>query len=158
MAIRGVDFKWYDDFFLLMLATSVNYTIVFTFRVLMFIDNGLSTRMGLDFGWQQRYACFCGRVVVLSILVLLLYPFLWAWTVIGTLWFSSAKNCLPEVVKKWGFLIWLLFSYCGLFCIACLSLARSSFLHGGIFVILASSSTTEFGKFIGQCQWEERSR
>ena len=95
-----------------------------------------------DFGWQQRYAHFCGRVVVLSILVLLLYPFLWAWTVIGTLWFSSAKNCvcfipvlpfsvlfvnkllmhnainylqLPEVVKKWGFLIWLFFMTYDLF-------------------------------------------
>lgn len=47
-----------------------------------------------DFGWQQRYARFCGRVVVLSILSVLLYPFLWVWTVIGTLWFSSAKNCV----------------------------------------------------------------
>jgi hypothetical protein len=47
-----------------------------------------------DFGWQQRYARFCGRVVVLSILSLLLYPFLWAWTVIGTLWFRRAKDCV----------------------------------------------------------------
>ena len=47
-----------------------------------------------DFGRQQRYARFCGRVVVLSILSLLLYPFLWAWTVIGTLWFRRAKDCV----------------------------------------------------------------
>ncbi|KHN49013.1 E3 ubiquitin-protein ligase SIS3 [Glycine soja] len=127
MAIRGADFKWYDGFFLFMLATSVDYTTVFVFRVLMFVDNGLSAGMGLDFGWQQRYARFCGRVVVLSILVLLLYPFLWAWTVIGTLWFIRNHSALlPEVVKKWGFLIWLLFSYCGLFCIACLSLGKVS--------------------------------
>ncbi|TKY55193.1 E3 ubiquitin-protein ligase SIS3 [Spatholobus suberectus] len=147
MAIRGVDFKWYDGFFLSMLATSVvivainwkryhsctyplhiwivvDYTAVFVFRLLMFVDNGLAAGMGLDFGWQQRYARFCGRVVVLSILVLLLYPFLWAWTVIGTLWFSSAKNCLPEEGQKWGFFIWLLFSYCGLLCIACMSLGK----------------------------------
>ncbi|CAJ1943882.1 unnamed protein product [Sphenostylis stenocarpa] len=181
MAIRGVDFKWlvlsqlYDGFFLSMLATSVypftiqlldlpnlaavDYTTVFVFRLLMFVDNGLAAGMGLlaisklaiskirsndveihyileliqlwpplyvsrDFGWQQRYARFCGRVVVLSILVLLLYPFLWAWTVIGTLWFSSAKSCLPENGQKWGFLIWLLFSYCGLLCIACMSLGK----------------------------------
>lgn len=45
-------------------------------------------------GWQQRYVRFCGRIVVLSILILLLYPFLWTWTVIGTLWFTSAKNCV----------------------------------------------------------------
>ncbi|KAJ8753617.1 hypothetical protein K2173_022858 [Erythroxylum novogranatense] len=146
MAIRGVDFKWYDGFFLSMLATSViivafnwnryrlctfplhiwivvDYTTVFVFRLLMFIDNGLSAGMGLDLGWQQRYARFCGRIVVLSILSLLLYPFLWAWTIIGTLWFTSARNCLPEG-QKWGFLIWLLFSYCGLLCIACMSIGK----------------------------------
>ncbi|KAK9049173.1 hypothetical protein SSX86_031860, partial [Deinandra increscens subsp. villosa] len=67
---------------------------------------------------QQREARFCGRVVVLSILSVFLYPFLWAWTIIGSLWFSSAKDCLPEEGQKWGFLIWLLFSYSGLVCIA----------------------------------------
>ncbi|KAI3464071.1 hypothetical protein Pfo_020734 [Paulownia fortunei] len=141
MAIKGVDFKWYDGFFLSMLATSiiivainwkryhlctyplhiwivVDYTTVFVFRLLMFVDNGLASGMGLDLGSQQRYARFCGRIVVLSILALLLYPFLWAWTIIGTLWFTSARNCLPEEGQKWGFLIWLLFSYCGLLCIA----------------------------------------
>ncbi|KAK7350612.1 hypothetical protein VNO77_09427 [Canavalia gladiata] len=147
MADRGVNFKWFDGFFLSMLATSVaivainwkryhsctyplhiwivvDYTTVFTFRLLMFVDNGLASGMGLDFGWQQRYARFCGRVVVLSILALLLYPFLWAWTIIGTLWFINAKICLPGEGQKWGFLIWLLFSYCGLLCIACMSMGK----------------------------------
>ncbi|CAL1406485.1 unnamed protein product [Linum trigynum] len=147
MAIRGVDFKWYDGFFLSMLATSViivainwkryhfcthplhiwivvDYTTVFVFRLLMFIDNGLAAGMVLDFGWQQRYALYCGRVVVISILSMMLYPFLWAWTVIGTLWFTSARNCLPEEGQKWGFLIWLLFSYCGLVCIACMCIGK----------------------------------
>ncbi|KAL8091718.1 hypothetical protein AgCh_034107 [Apium graveolens] len=90
----------------------------------MFVDNGLASGMGLDFGWQQRYARFCGRVVVLSILSLLLYPFLWAWTIIGTMWFTSARSCLPEEGQKYGFLIWLLFSYCGLICIACMSIGK----------------------------------
>ncbi|XWS50973.1 hypothetical protein CRYUN_Cryun12cG0136600 [Craigia yunnanensis] len=147
MAIKGVDFKWYDGFFLSMLVTSViivainwqryhlctyplhiwivvDYTAVFVFRLLMFVDNGLAAGMGLDFGWQQRYARFCGRIVVLSILSLLLYPFLWAWTIIGTLWFTSARNCLPEEGQKYGFLIWLLFSYCGLLSIACISMGK----------------------------------
>ncbi|GFP95439.1 E3 ubiquitin-protein ligase sis3 [Phtheirospermum japonicum] len=124
MAIKGVDFKWYDGFFLSMLATSVDYTTVFIFRLLMFVDNGLAAGMGLDLGWQQRYAPFVGRIVVLSILVLLLYPFLFTWTVIGTLWFTRAKNCLPEEGQKWGFLIWLLFSYCGLVCIACICMGK----------------------------------
>ncbi|CAN4088268.1 unnamed protein product [Withania somnifera] len=145
--MRGVDFKWYDGFFLSMLATSiiivainwkryhlciyplhiwivVDYTTVFVFRLLMFVDNGLAAGMGLDFGWQQRYGRFCGRIAVLSVLALLLYPFLWAWTIIGTLWFTSARNCLPEEGQKWGFLIWLLFSYCGLLCVACISTAK----------------------------------
>ncbi|PIA40529.1 hypothetical protein AQUCO_02500320v1 [Aquilegia coerulea] len=141
MAIQGVDFKWYDGFFLSMLATSaiivsfnwsryhlcthplhiwimVDYTCVFVFRLLMFVDNGLAAGMGLDLGSQQRFTCFCGRIVVLSILSLLLYPLLWTWTVIGTLWFISARSCLPEEGQKWAFLIWLFFSYCILVSIA----------------------------------------
>ncbi|OEL35322.1 E3 ubiquitin-protein ligase SIS3 [Dichanthelium oligosanthes] len=113
------------------LVSRVDYTTVFIFRLLMFLDNGLAAGMGLDLGWQQRYARFCGRVVVLSVLVLLLYPFLWVWTVIGTLWFSTARGCvsshildLPEEGQKWGFLIWLLFSYCGLACIACVAVGK----------------------------------
>ncbi|KAI3971418.1 hypothetical protein MKW92_029197 [Papaver armeniacum] len=147
MAIRGIDFKWYDGFFLSMLAMSViivsinwkryhlcthplhiwivvDYTTVFIFRLLMFVDNGLAAGMGLDLGWQQRKTRFCGRIVVLTVLTLLLYPFLWAWTVIGTLWFTSARSCLPEEGQKWGFLIWLLFSYCGLVSIACMSMGK----------------------------------
>lgn len=49
-----------------------------------------------DLGWQQRYKRFCGRIVVLSFLVFLLYPFLLAWTVIGTLWFTRARNCVSS--------------------------------------------------------------
>ncbi|CAH1423337.1 unnamed protein product [Lactuca virosa] len=121
MTLRGADFKWYDGFFLAMLATSiiiiainwnhyhlcthplhiwivVDYSTVFVFRLLMFVDNGLASGLGLDFGRQQRHARFCGRVVVLSIL------------------------CLPEEGQKWGFLIWLLFSYCGLICLAGMSM------------------------------------
>ncbi|XP_042419912.1 E3 ubiquitin-protein ligase SIS3-like isoform X2 [Zingiber officinale] len=105
MAMRGVDFKWYDGFFLSMLATSiiivsinwkryhlcthplhiwivVDYTTVFIFRLLMFVDNGLAAGMGF------------------------------------------ARSCLPEEGQKWGFLIWLLFSYCGLVCIACISAGK----------------------------------
>lgn len=35
---------------------------------------------------------------------------------------------LPEQGQKWGFLIWLLFSYCALVCIACMSLGKVSFI------------------------------
>ncbi|KAL0847413.1 hypothetical protein Bca101_020659 [Brassica carinata] len=105
-------------------STSVDYTTVFVFRVLMFVDNALASRLGLDFGSQQRNIGFCGRVVVLSVLTLLLYPFLWAWTVTGTIWFTRAKSCVSEDDQKWGFLIWLMFSYCGLLCIACICVGK----------------------------------
>jgi len=55
-----------------------------------------------DLGWQQRYARFCGRIIVLSVLVLLLYPFLWVWTVIGTLWFSTARGCVSSHILYMG--------------------------------------------------------
>ncbi|KAJ7522021.1 hypothetical protein O6H91_19G079400 [Diphasiastrum complanatum] len=147
MSVRGFDFKWFDGFFLSMLGTSVivvsinwgryrrcnyplhiwivvDYATVFLFRLLMFVDNGLSFAMGLDVDPEQRRLCFCGRIVILSCLAFLLYPFLWAWTVIGSLWFTSAHDCLPEEGQKWGFLIWLLFSYCGLIAIACISASK----------------------------------
>nr|GEW91294.1 E3 ubiquitin-protein ligase SIS3-like [Tanacetum cinerariifolium] len=141
MAGRGVHFKWYDGFFLAMLAFSivmvllswkhynqctfplhlwivVDYGAVFIFRTLMFVDNGFAARMGLDFGRRQRDAYFLGRVVVLFILYVVLYPFLWAWTITGSIWFTNGFPCLPEKNQKWGFLVWLLFSYAGLSCLA----------------------------------------
>lgn len=89
----------------------------------MFADNAVTAGMGLDVGSQQRNARLCGRLLLLFILALMLYPFLWAWTVMGTLWFSKAKSCLEEG-QKWGFLIWLLFSYCGLLSIACFCIGK----------------------------------
>nr|GMC52692.1 E3 ubiquitin-protein ligase SIS3-like [Ipomoea batatas] len=49
-----------------------------------------------------------------NIVALLLYPFLWTWTIISTLWFMSARSWLPEEGQKWGSPICLLFSYYGL--------------------------------------------
>ncbi|XP_076913362.1 E3 ubiquitin-protein ligase SIS3-like [Bidens hawaiensis] len=141
MAIRGVHFKWYDGFFLSMLAFSIvmvllswkrynlckfplhmwiviDYAVVFVFRILMFVDSALADKMGLDYGRQQRDAYFLGRLVVLSILYVVLYPFLWAWSITGSIWFTSAHTCLPEKNQKWGFLVWLIFSYGGLICLA----------------------------------------
>jgi hypothetical protein len=63
-----------------------------------------------DLGWQQRYARFCGRIIVLSVLVLLLYPFLWVWTVIGTLWFSTARGCVSSLILDIGTTCVILYS------------------------------------------------
>ncbi|MCO5598104.1 hypothetical protein L7F22_052195 [Adiantum nelumboides] len=138
--------RWYDAFFLSMLAISavvvsinwdryrtctyplrvwiaVDYAVIFAFRILMFIDNGLASGLGPHMNNFQMMVRFNGRLVVLACLALILYPFLWAWTVIGSLWFTSARNCVSEG-QKWGFLVWLLLSYCGLICIACLSTGK----------------------------------
>ena len=95
---------------------------------------------------------FKRRVIVLSCLGLGLYPFLWAWTVIGCIWFTNSRNCvsngmnssaqyfvvyvshiwllriwqIPEG-QKWGFLVWLIFSYSALICIASLSTGKVYF-------------------------------
>ncbi|KAL3700902.1 hypothetical protein R1sor_018924 [Riccia sorocarpa] len=137
----------FDGFFLSMLATSVivvsvnwerynkctyplhiwivvDYATVFLFRIFMFIDNGLAAGMGPDASSEERDSRFKGRIAVISFLTFILYPFLWAWTVIGSLWFTDAKTCLPEEGQKWGFLIWLVFSYCGLICVACISAGK----------------------------------
>lgn len=146
MILNRLNIRWYDAFFLSMLATSaiivsmnwdryrtctyplrvwilVDYAAIFAFRILMFVDNGLASGLGPHMSNFQMLIRFNGRVLVLACLALILYPFLWAWTVIGSLWFTSARNCVSEG-QKWGFLVWLLLSYCGLICIACLSTGK----------------------------------
>ncbi|KAF5807125.1 putative transcription factor C2H2 family [Helianthus annuus] len=141
MALRVAGFRWYDGFFLSMLAFSiimvvlswhryhgcklplhlwlaVDYGAVFVFRILMFVDNWIASAVRLDYGRQLRGSRLIGRLVVISILYGVLYPFLWGWSFIGAIWFAAARKCLPEKNQKWGFLVWLLFSFCGLICLA----------------------------------------
>ncbi|KAJ7549978.1 hypothetical protein O6H91_07G076900 [Diphasiastrum complanatum] len=147
MAIFGINLKWFDGFFLSMLATTiivvsidwngyrvceyplhiwlvVDYAVVFGFRLLIFVDHGLTAATWMGATPTHMLVSFYGRMLVLSCLAIVMYPFLWAWTVIGTLWFTSAGSCLPEEGQKWGFLIWLLFSYCGLISVACISASK----------------------------------
>ena len=52
----------------------------------------------------------------------------------------SFGSQLPEEGQKWGFLIWLVFSYCGLVCIACISAGKVSnynFMDPCIYVVLS---------------------
>ena len=60
--------------------------------------------------------------------VYVLFLFYLQCTLVNKLLMHNAINYLqlPEVGTKWGFLIWLLFSYCGLLCIACMSLGKVS--------------------------------
>ncbi|XP_020551445.1 uncharacterized protein LOC105168710 isoform X2 [Sesamum indicum] len=72
----------------------------------------------LRFRWRSKALISNGILVGnrdMNVFVegLLSYPFLFChFTVICTLWFTSARNRLPEEGQKWGFLVWLLFSYC----------------------------------------------
>ncbi|XP_073390343.1 E3 ubiquitin-protein ligase SIS3 isoform X5 [Physcomitrium patens] len=145
--ILVVSYCRFDGFFLSMLATSVivvlvnwqryllcrrplhiwivvDYATVFLFRILMFIDSGLASGMGPEATQMERMLRFKGRLFVLSVLSFVFYPFLWMWTILGSLWFSDTQGCLPEEGQKWGFLIWLVFSYCGLVCLACITAGK----------------------------------
>ncbi|KAI7736581.1 hypothetical protein M8C21_028060, partial [Ambrosia artemisiifolia] len=96
----------------------VDYAAVFVFRLLMFVDNWIASSVRLDYGRQLSGRRLLERLVVISILYGVLYPFLWGWSFVGAIWFAAARKCLPEKNQKWGFLVWLLFSFCGLICLA----------------------------------------
>ncbi|KAL3512873.1 hypothetical protein ACH5RR_025590 [Cinchona calisaya] len=102
----------------------VDATTMSAFLLLLLVDDGLVARMGLGFGWQQRN-CFRRRIVVLSILAFLLYPFLLVWTIIGNLWwFINAKKCWLTKSEIWVFLFLLAFNHCELFLIASMSIIK----------------------------------
>jgi hypothetical protein len=44
---------------------------------------------------------FRARLVVLSLLGFLLYPFLWVWTVIGSMWFTKTQACVKSQLNFW---------------------------------------------------------
>lgn len=39
------------------------------------------------------------------------YPFMWVWCILGSVWFSRSKECLPESTQSWWFVAWLIYSY-----------------------------------------------
>jgi len=39
------------------------------------------------------------------------YPFIWVWVVIGTVWYTRSSSCLPESTSTWWFIAWLVYSY-----------------------------------------------
>ena len=55
---------------------------------------------------------------------------------------------LPEEGQKYGFLIWLLFSYCGLLCIACISMGKVSHAYTTSRVSFNSSRTLMCYRFM----------
>ncbi|PWA44432.1 zinc finger, RING/FYVE/PHD-type [Artemisia annua] len=96
----------------------VDYGVVFVFRILMFLDNAIAATSVADYGRVINGWRLFGRLLVLYLLYAVLYPFLWGWTFVGAIWLAGAKYCLPEKNQKWGYVVWLLFSFCGLICLA----------------------------------------
>lgn len=48
-------------------------------------------------GNLERVLRLKGRVIVLVCLAFFLYPFLWAWTIIGSIWLASTRSCVSDV-------------------------------------------------------------
>lgn len=81
----------------------------------------LSISLGLDYNWyplvqqcqELRMFSFCFILGDISVDELMMH---------------NVTNFLqlPEEGQKWGFLIWLLFSFCGLLCIAFMCLGKVS--------------------------------
>mmetsp|Transcript_17105 Transcript_17105/g.30644 ORF Transcript_17105/g.30644 Transcript_17105/m.30644 type:complete len:286 (+) Transcript_17105:313-1170(+) len=55
----------------------------------------------------------CARLTTTLAVVNLyvVYPFIWLWVVIGTIWYSRSSECLPESTSTWWFVAWLVYSY-----------------------------------------------
>jgi len=57
-------------------------------------------------GWA-RFTTSC--LAILNLYVV--YPFIWVWVFIGTVWYVRSSTCLPESTSTWWFIAWLVYSY-----------------------------------------------
>mmetsp|Transcript_38667 Transcript_38667/g.75058 ORF Transcript_38667/g.75058 Transcript_38667/m.75058 type:complete len:279 (-) Transcript_38667:204-1040(-) len=56
----------------------------------------------------------CARFATSTLALLnlyVVYPFIWIWVVIGTVWYTRSSSCLPESTSTWWFIAWLIYSY-----------------------------------------------
>lgn len=135
--VTELGIRWYDVFFISMLISSigavcvrwhkywicedplnvwivVDYLTILTFRCFMFIDSGVSSSLDRAVSRQDRWRLFKWRLFVLIPSAFLLYPFLWFWTITGSMWFTRSSSCLPETGQSWGFFFWIAFCYISL--------------------------------------------
>ena len=56
---------------------------------------------------SSRFCVCVNRIVMVAVL----FPFLWVWTVLGSIWFHRSGSCLADTTQYWGVLIWLIFMY-----------------------------------------------
>jgi E3 ubiquitin-protein ligase SIS3 len=81
----------------------VDYLSLFSFRSLQFVAQYLSC---IDSPWSRKWEWF-----VIFVINLGFYPFLWCWTIIGSVWLTRSGSCLPEQSNYWGVLVWLIVGY-----------------------------------------------
>mmetsp|Transcript_16887 Transcript_16887/g.23624 ORF Transcript_16887/g.23624 Transcript_16887/m.23624 type:complete len:280 (-) Transcript_16887:270-1109(-) len=56
----------------------------------------------------------CARVTTSTLAIInlyVIYPFIWVWVVVGTVWYTRSSSCLPESTSTWWFIAWLVYSY-----------------------------------------------
>jgi len=82
----------------------VDYCLFFLFR--LFQIWFLETISRLRSGW---WLCIPRVLAVFNLCVM--YPFIWFWCVLGSVWFSRSKDCLPESASGSGYLTWIVFSF-----------------------------------------------
>jgi hypothetical protein len=73
---------------------------LFSFRLLHF---GILHFRAAGHTGAQR-CCSCATVAVM-------YPFLCAWTITGSIWLAKGGDCLPERANFWGVVLWLMIGY-----------------------------------------------
>ena len=84
----------------------VDYLGLFSFRLLHFAVQKVAARRG-----EARNPTLTRRL--LAALILVAYPFMWIWNILGTVWISRSEHgkCLPERSNYWGVVIWIAIGY-----------------------------------------------
>ena len=82
----------------------IDYLMLFSFRLLHFAAQRLHASAVPRPSLERAVVCFT---------VLGAYPFMWVWTVLGTIWLarSNQGECLPERSNFWGVIIWVSINY-----------------------------------------------
>jgi len=83
----------------------VDYLAFILFRVIQFAFQYYS--MG-----RRQTLCGVSIPKMLAMFNLwIVYPFIWAWCILGCVWYARSGDCLPGSTSAWGFVSWLVFSF-----------------------------------------------
>jgi E3 ubiquitin-protein ligase SIS3 len=82
----------------------VNFLSLMLFRCLQLFFQYISSR--------RRTPCSRHMTTFIAVFNLFIFfPFLWTWTIIGTVWFAQGSSCLPDSSSQWWVLCWLIYTY-----------------------------------------------